>query len=343
MRSSAVRLAAACTALATFAVVAPLAGQQTFIDIGLLGPAFSTLWAVNNHDEAVGWSETHGLDSEHAILWKDGALVDLGVLPGDNASRALGINGQGDIVGLSADTTNFQARAVAWTNGQIIDLGFPGCIATAVNNRGDVLLGCGALLSLRRGDVMVSIAPLPGYTGVRASAINDAGVVVGAMVTSTGRSDAFRWENGQATVLSPSVDGRPSSATAINARGQIVLNVTTFPGAGGIEPALWDRGTAVPLAGEWGRFSAQAWGINARGEVVGSGADLVTLRGGAFVWSNGIFRFLTPSNGVALDINDRGVAVGRHFVEEDASEHGILWLKPATRVPLRLPRDTTVP
>ena len=328
--------------LAAFVVVAPLAGQATFIDIGLLGPAFSTLWAVNNQDQAVGWSETHGLDSEHAILWKDGALVDLGVVPGDTASRALGINEQGDVVGLSADTTNFQARAVAWIDGRIVDLGFPGCVATAINNRGQIVLSCGLVVSLR-GDAPVPIRPLPGYTGVRASAINDAGVVVGDMLTSIGRTEAFRWEHGEATVLSPSVDGRPSSATAINDRGQIVLNVTTFPGAGGIEPALWDRGRAVPLGGSWGRLSAQAWGINARGEVVGSGADLMTSRGGAFVWAGGTIRFLEPANGVAIDINDRGVAVGRRYVEADAVQEGVLWLKPATRALPALPRLTTGP
>jgi probable HAF family extracellular repeat protein len=341
MRSPAVRLVAASAALATIAVVAPLAGQQTFIDIGLLGPALSTLWAVNNQDQAVGWSETHGLDSEHAILWKDGALVDLGVMPGDNASRALGINEQGDIVGLSADTGVFHVRAVGWKDGQIIDLGFPDCSARAINNRGAVVIWCGGSAYVRRGQTVTAIAPLPGYTSIYPAAINDNGVVVGAMTQASGRSDAFRWENGQATVLSASVDGRPSSATAINDRGQIVLNVTTFPGAGGVQPALWDRGSAVPIGGTWGTFSGQAWGIDARGDVVGSGADLATSRGGAFVWSDGVFRFLEPS-GIVLDINDRGVAVGRFFLD-DGTQHGILWLKAATRVPPRLPRDTTLP
>jgi probable HAF family extracellular repeat protein len=336
------RLVAVAVVVAALTAVAPLAGQATFIDIGVLGPAFSTLWAVNNLDQAVGWSETHGLDSEHAILWRDGTLVDLGVMPGDTASRALGINEQGEIVGLSADTTNFQARAVAWIDGQILDLGFPGCIANGINNRGQVAVSCGRVVSLR-GDPPIAIGPLPGYTGVRPAAINDAGVVVGAMVAPDGRSEAFRWEHGEMTALGASVGGRPSSATAINDRGQIVLNVTTFPGAGGIEPALWDRGRAVPLGGDWGRLSAQAWGINARGEVVGSGADLVTQQGGAFVWANGTIRFLEPSNGIALDINDRGVAVGRRFVEADAIQEGVLWLKAATRVLPSRPRLPATP
>lgn len=342
MPFSRVRLVAAVVASASLAASVPLTGQQSFIDTGTLGPVFTTLTAVNNLDQAVGWSETGGFDSEHAILWKDGSLADLGVMPGDTASQARGINDQGVIVGESADTTNFRARAVAWIDGRIVELAAD-CVANGINNAGDVILGCTTGSYLRRADAtMIPIRPLPGYGAVTLSALNDAGVVVGAMTTSTGRSDAFRWDNGEATILSASVDGRPSSATAINARGQIVLNVTTFPGAGGIAPAVWDRGRAVPLAGDWGRFSGQAWGINARGEIVGSGGDLVTLRGGGFVWAGGSFRFLDPS-GIPVAINDRGVAAGRYFVEEDARQHGILWLKPATRPRPPQPRVTGLP
>ena len=36
------------------------------------GPT-SYRWAVNNRNQAVGWSEFAGLDTDHAILWRDGS------------------------------------------------------------------------------------------------------------------------------------------------------------------------------------------------------------------------------------------------------------------------------
>jgi probable HAF family extracellular repeat protein len=98
MTSPRVRLVVALASLASFApavpsIVSPASAQSAPIDIGSLSPFGSSfLWAVNNRSEAVGWSELGGLDTEHAILWRDGELIDLGLLPGDDVSRALGIN-----------------------------------------------------------------------------------------------------------------------------------------------------------------------------------------------------------------------------------------------------------
>ena len=98
----------------------------------------------------------------------------------------------------------------------------------------------------------------------------------------------------------------------------------------------------APLAGAWGRVSGQAWGINARGEAVFNGSDQVTGQGFAFVCVRGTCRSIDPL-GHVLDINNSGVAVGRRFFEESQEEHGVLWPKSLTRVPVRLPRLTPVP
>ena len=105
---------AALASLSSF-VAAPLLAQSSVIDIGTLGPESSFLWAVNNRNQAVGWSELAGRDTEHAILWQGGELIDLGALPDFPVSRARGINERGQIVGESRLTNSGESRAVLWS------------------------------------------------------------------------------------------------------------------------------------------------------------------------------------------------------------------------------------
>ena len=77
----------------------------------------------------------------------NGGIVDLGVLEGDATSQALGINGRGQVVGLSSGPNG--NRAVLWEGGERTDL-----------------------------NTLVE----PGYTGTLliAGHINDAGVITGS-------------------------------------------------------------------------------------------------------------------------------------------------------------------
>lgn len=334
------RVCVIVAALGSFAsfVATPLVSQSSFIDIGTLGQGSSYLWAVNNQNDAVGWSEISGLDSEHAVLWRDGELIDLGVLPGTDVSRAFGINDRGQIVGTSVDFDPREAHAVLWEDGQPIDIAV-GCNATAINNRGEIVGRCGGATLWRDGS-QVPLVPPAGYSGGQASAINDAGVVAGSLRDASGRFAAFRWAGGTTTVLArpPGLD--TTSATAINARGTIAGYAGPSSGIDMIEPVLWQDGVVTPLGGTWGSFHGIAWGINDRGEVVGTGHDASHLPGspgGAFVWARGQFRFL-PSDGGAQDINERGVVVGRYHYDPNIGfeQHGILWLKASTRLPMPL-------
>ncbi|MFI5076755.1 MAG: hypothetical protein ACHQRO_05400, partial [Vicinamibacteria bacterium] len=246
-----VALALALFALAP-AAIRPAAAQSTqdtpMVRIGTLGGVFSTLWAVNNDNAAVGWSDVTYTDSEHAILWQDGQLIDLGTLPGDTVSRASGINDLGQVVGLSVNTDGLSrlVRPVLWQQGQAIELpGGEGCTATAINNKGHIALWCGGPSVLRDGQ-RVAIGTLPGYSGGYVYAINDAGVAVGAMFDGRGGSTAFRWEDGILTDLGALAGGVGSHASAINARGQVAGYVRTSAAAGAAEPVVWERNTVTP-------------------------------------------------------------------------------------------------
>jgi len=54
--------------------------------------------AVNDFEDVAGYAGSPNIDS-HAILWRNGMAIDLGVWPGGHYSVANGINNLGQIVG----------------------------------------------------------------------------------------------------------------------------------------------------------------------------------------------------------------------------------------------------
>jgi probable HAF family extracellular repeat protein len=321
-------------ALASLIAVSPAAAQE-LIRTGTLGGAFATLWAVNNENAAVGWSDVTWTDSEHAILWQDGQLIDLGALPGDTVSRAFGINDLGQVVGASINNDGLSrlVRPVLWDHGQAIEIPFgDGCVATAINNTGHIAVRCGGAWIWHDGQ-RVAIGLLPGYISADVAAINDAGVAVGSMYDGHGGSTAFRWEKGVLTDLGALAGSRSSAAAAINARGQIAGTLGWASGPVVVEPVIWEGNTVTPIGGAWGVFEGQARGINNRGDVVGGGRFLDGSGDGPFVRSHGAFRFFNPYF-LMMDINEQGTAVGR-YSEDGWTAEGALIPKAGARIPPR--------
>jgi probable HAF family extracellular repeat protein len=78
-------------------------------------------FAINNAGQIVGQSDPTGDATTYAVLWQNGAITNLGTLPGDVSSMANDINAQGQVVGTSCDV-NFNCRAFLWDHGVMIDL-----------------------------------------------------------------------------------------------------------------------------------------------------------------------------------------------------------------------------
>jgi probable HAF family extracellular repeat protein len=135
---------------------------NSVVDLGTLGGNVTFAQAMNAHGDVVGYSGTQSLSNpsdpnqvNHAFLVPfGGKMIDLGVLPGTTQSAALGINDQGQVVGISGTgylplgvATNLtSSHAFLYQNGVMTDLntlvpisGITLTAALAINNQGQIL------------------------------------------------------------------------------------------------------------------------------------------------------------------------------------------------------------
>jgi len=73
----------------------------------------ATTTAVNDSGDVVGYAGSPNIDS-HAILWRNGMAIDLGVWPGGHYSLANGINNLGQIVGTGTVAGDNLDHALMW-------------------------------------------------------------------------------------------------------------------------------------------------------------------------------------------------------------------------------------
>lgn len=105
----------------------------------------SFAYALDDEGTAVGASDL-GID-RHAVMFKDGTVIDLGTL-GGFSSAALGLNRRGEVVGWS-DTVRHETAAFVWRNGRMSRLdglldpttgaGWTLFWATGVNDAGQIV------------------------------------------------------------------------------------------------------------------------------------------------------------------------------------------------------------
>jgi len=277
------------------------AQEDLIVDLGTLpGDDYSTALAINETGAVVGWSGLDfGFQGKRAFLWVNGTMTDLGSLGGTQGTWAMDINEAGQVVGSSHNATNYE-RPFLWENGLMTEL-----------------------------DV--------GAVEGGATAINDAGQIVGHRLTATDDPNdpygyrAFLWQDGVVVDLGSLPGFRDSYATGINDAGQVVGYVRDPEINGPVHAFLWDSGLMRDLGSLPGDPLSQATGINEAGQVVGWSGDFGRSR--AFLWEADSMRPLgDPAanataygiNGVAQVVGENGTAVVWH----DGKELGLGSLVP---------------
>lgn len=273
------------------------------LDLGTLGGPTSFGWALNDLGHVVGGSAT--ADGEnHAFLWTpEEGMKDLGTLPGDVMSSALGINNHDDVVGYSMDA-EWNQTAVLWKGG-------------------------GAPVALWGG----TGAP------TRANGINDDGAIVGRewvydpSVSYTLYERAiYRSPDGVVTVI-PDPENFFADATAINDLGQ-VLGVYYVPGADR-RGFIWSPSDDFYDIGSPGGNGPLFYDINDSDQVVGY--DLLWR---SFLWTkDGGADWIGDEPGIeylALSVNESGHVAALRGDDATGTSQAVVWMD-GSWIPLHTP------
>jgi probable HAF family extracellular repeat protein len=327
-------------------------------DLGTLGGPESTASAINRSGQVVGAADFRGGGGYDAFLWSKGKMVDLGRLAPndpDTDSKALAVNDSGQVVGWS--NTGFGdlvAHGVLWSGGKLTDLGALGgqefdSTANDINNAGQIVgwsdTGSGDMVFTHAvmwsQGKMIDLGTLGTYRESYASAINDAGQIVGSswsITTSGGKTTlaehAVLWADGKITDLG-TLHGGCSGAADINDHGRVVGSSGSCTRKGRVRAVSWWHGKVTNL-GTLGRKRSYASGINNRGQVVGWTYTPKHVPDHAFLWSRGrihdlgsLYGTLCCADSYAWGINDSGQIVGSSWVLDRHIDgpHAVLWRK----------------
>jgi len=221
-----------------------------------------------------------GFPENHAVLWQQGQITDLGTLPeGGYQSEANAVNSAGQVVG-SALNTIPDANSMAVGNFWYFN------VAYGYQQRA-------FLWDKRKG--MQDLGTLPGGTDAQALLINEPGQVVGWSYTASTQSgtclpiplatSSFLWEKDKGMTDLGGFGGTCTLATALNNQGQIVGSSNRTGDQSG-SAFLWENGSIHELHGSLGGDQTGAFAINDQGQAAGFGY----LPGGntfhATLWKN---------------------------------------------------------
>lgn len=275
------------------------------------------------------------------------SIMNLGSLPGMDASFGKGVSADGQVVvGYSQGVNG--VRAFRWTpSGGIEELGgLPSgnwSMATGISADGNTIIGSlgtsdgpRAFLATSGSGLQQLRIPASAYSS-SASAVNrDGTTIVGSIAEGSGGS-AVMWRYGNADILG-TLNGVYADALAVSLDGSVVAGSSEFGGMGNVA-FRWTQSDGMQSIGRLRNHDvySTAFGVNGDGTIiVGESGDFVTSR--AFMWTpaQGMVDLGVLSGGWlsrAYSVSNAGLIVGqttdatsyRAFIW--SGEHGIVDLK----------------
>lgn len=267
--------------------------------------------------------------TQHAALWRNLQITDLGTLGGPNSRVVGGVHNTHGLVAGGSETATpdplgetFCSTFVALFSGKpLICLGF-----------------------VWQNGVMTALPTLGGNNSYALGGVNNLGQIVGLAEISTHDPacpspqvldfEAVVWgpKPGQILELPPLPGDTVGLANEINDHGQAV-GATGLCSAfsTGIEHAvLWQDGSAIDLGNLGSQLFNSANTINERGEVAGGAGMPNNATWHAFLWNKGVMRDLgllagdvmSQSNGM----NNKGQVVGTSCIDINFSDcRAFIW------------------
>lgn len=299
----------------------------TVTDLGALpGVNNSYALAINEHSLIVGVSENGivdpltGFPEINGVIWKDGAITNLGTF-GGSQSFATGVNNHGQVVGAALNTigdsfspgfvgvpATTQAHAFLWQEGVMRDLGTlggPDSAAFYVNERGQV---AGQSLTNSIPNATTGFPTQDPFLWVPCDRDRDDCGSEGESTTT---------KKGKMIDLG-TLGGTFGFAAGLNNRGQ-VIGQSNLAGDATHHPFLWQEGKLTDLGTLGGNFGYASW-LNDSGEVVGVASLAVPCPGcgegpqvyHAFFWRRGVMTDLGTLDKCSLGngINSKSQIVG---------------------------------
>jgi probable HAF family extracellular repeat protein len=300
------------------------------VNLGALGGTQSAAWGINNRGWVAGSANLAGDQTEHAFLWREGVMSDLGPAGGLNGSAGWPLKNNVGLIPAFGQTSTADPLDENWN-----------FYCTISGNL------CEGTNLIQRGFLWVDgfKIPMPTLGGNNGSAFgaNDWGQVVGLAEKATVDPncvapqvldyEAVIWTpwNNHIMELPPYPGDTIGGAIGINDSGQAVGTSGTcgpVSPAIGLHPLLWQDGVAIYLGSLGGEIDNLAYAINNQGQVVGASdlpGDTTTH---AFFWQNGTMTDLGTLPGdfysAAFSINNDAQVAGESC-DANGNCRGFLW------------------
>jgi len=309
--------------LCLVAVPPRLAAQThyTVTDLGTLGGTYSLAGGISN----TGWVEGYSTLTDgynHAVLWRNGKIMDLGTLGGPNSDSGWPPSDSGDVAGGSetgafdpyaenycAYNDNLICLPFFWRNSTkkmtaLPTLGGNNGWGAGVNDWDEVVgnaenttpeptcVGIPNVTQYFQFEPVLwingRVKQLPNFPGDpvgQAYAINNWGQATGYSGTCVASLHALLWQNGKAMNLG-NLGGTYAEAVDINNWGQ-ASGLATLPGDQYYHAFLWTWGVMTDLGTLPGDVNSSGDYLNDWGQVVG-GSYSASGGSRAYIWQNGV-------------------------------------------------------
>ena len=269
--------------------------------------------AINNRGWISGAANLPGDSTEHAAIWRNDRITDLGTLGGPNSRVVGGVKNTRGVVAGGSETSNADP------------LGETVCSTFVAGFSGQPLICLGFVW--RKG-VMTALPTLGGNNGFAFGGVNNRGQIIGFAENGTQDPacpcpqvldfEAVIWgpAEGQIQELLPLSGDTVGIAAEMNDHGQAV-GVTGLCSALATAVAhavLWQKGSAIDLGNLGSQLFNWAYTINERGQVAGAAGVTGDSTWHAFLWQEGVMSDLGVLPGDVMSqangMNNRGQVVG---------------------------------